>query len=253
MTARDSHSPLLTIPTSKCWFGLSDGKRFDICIRRILISLTITASKVSSFHFSALLSSCKVIKSHHSWLEDSSKVQGSQVQNRTEVAYLVHAPRFFLPLLLFVLLPVAENLLHSGLIQGLNPIVAPYFVFYSNSDRAPNGEMSFGCVRGSGKIRKRGHSLYLRPNWATPKCFWPRCIQIGPACWANFVPKCFQLVIFILRTPISYYPSPRQSKENHPKMNDKQLLRYFGHSNWAIWSLLSWFCFKMFPIFDPSY
>ena len=91
-------------------------------------------------------------------------LQGPRLPSPKPNRSRIFSPRFFLPLLLFVLLPVAENLLHSGLIQGLNPIVAPYFVFYSNSDRAPNGEMSFGCVRGSGKIRKRGHSLYLRPN-----------------------------------------------------------------------------------------
>ena len=41
-------------------------------------------------------------------------------------------------------------------------------------------------------------------------------------------------------------------KGNHSKVNETQGFLNFGHSNWTIWSLLSWFCTKNFPTFKPG-
>ena len=62
------------------------------------------------------------------------------------------------------------------------------------------------------------------------------------------------ILIFILGSPIPYYPREwKWEKGIHPKMDEPQGFLYLGHSNWTICSLLSWFCSLNFPTSSSSY
>ena len=61
-------------------------------------------------------------------------------------------------------------------------------------------------------------------------------------------PKFSSILIFILGSPIPYYPREwKWEKGIHPKMDETHGFLYSRHSNWTIWRLLSWFCHPNFP------
>ena len=58
----------------------------------------------------------------------------------------------------------------------------------------------------------------------------------------NMFQKMSALLIFILESPIPYYPRERgwrMRKGIHSKVNETQGFQYLGHSNWTICSLLN--------------
>ena len=64
----------------------------------------------------------------------------------------------------------------------------------------------------------------------------------------------FIILIFILGSPISYYPREwKREKGIHPKVDETRGFLYLGHSNWTIWSLLSWFRLQIIPSSWSSY
>ena len=110
------------------------------------------------------------------------------------------------------------------------------------------------CLRSE---TKNGRTSTVKCITIRGLCPWG--IQTGPfaACQAYFCPKCFHLLPFILRGPISNYPRERKegrkvAKRNLPKVNETQGFLYLGQSNWTICSLLSWFDPKNFPHFSPA-